>query len=76
LCFNHDVVIELHRRSQIGRSMIETQSVCLRIGISCVGAPKALRNETAVAKNFLRSVWSAMRLRIVHNSGCSTFSND
>jgi hypothetical protein len=29
----HDVVIELHRRSQIERSMIETQSVCIRLFI-------------------------------------------
>ena len=28
---DHDVVIEIHRSSQIGRSTIETQSVCIRL---------------------------------------------
>jgi len=30
---DHDVVIEIHRSSQIGRSTIETQSVCIRLFI-------------------------------------------
>ena len=52
---DHDVVIEIHRSSQIGRSTIETQSVCIRLfHLSPIKAtrgrvrtPKASRNETA-----------------------------
>jgi len=60
---DHDVVIEIHRSSQIGRSTIETQSVCIRLFIchqskrrdDRMRTPKASRNETAVMKHFARS---------------------
>lgn len=77
---DHDVVIEIHRRSQIGRGTRETQSVGIRLafyvqpgqsgartparGGQAVRTPKAFRNETAVASNFTGSAWTDMRLRI------------
>jgi hypothetical protein len=81
---DHDVVIEIHRSSQIERSTIETQSVSVHLFIchqskrredAC--ASQKLHEMKRLTRNVSHAVlWSAMRLRIAsQNSGCCTSSH-